>query len=192
MIQGLPEDLGTSVSAALQHIQIIQAKEARLAAARREALRQTLHRIGTEHRTGNLTDVQLCAAFQAVRQLNMPGRMAAWDEIVGVPWKRTLQLAKRLPNGPEGTWIGEYPFQPSTVAPISGVAVVYVLFDEANCPCYVGSTDKFRARMGAHEKSGKHFVRWQAHPCHDREHAYLVEDRLLRQHKPYLNRKASR
>ncbi len=118
--------------------------------------------------------------------------MNAWDEIVGTPWKRVAQFAKRLPNGPEGSWTGEYPIAAGAPSPLSGAAVVYVLFDEANAPCYVGSTHTFRARLRRHEKDGKRFVRWQAHPCDDRDHAYRLEDRLLRQHMPYLNRKASR
>lgn len=192
MIPDLPEELALSVEATLQHIRLIQEKEARLAEARRNALTQTLHRIGSDYRTGRLTQQQLCTAVLAIQNLNMPGRMKAWDEIVGVSWKRLCQLAKQLPNGPEGSWVGEYPIPLDAPRPIYGVPVVYVLFDEANEPVYVGSTDKFSPRVTAHEKSGKRFVRWQAHPCEDREHAYRLEDRLLKQHKPRLNRKASR
>lgn len=190
--EDLPEALHASLKATFQHIELIRSKECRLANARRDALHQTLHRIGTEYRTANLTQTQLCAALAEVRALKEPGSMNAWDEIVGVSWKRLAQLAKQLPNGPEGTWIGEYPIAVDAPRPITGVPVVYVLFDEANEPCYVGSTDKFTTRMNAHTKSGKRFARWHAHPCRDREHAYRLEDRLLRRHKPYLNRKASR
>lgn len=192
MPEDLPEGLAASVAATLQHIGLIQEKEARLAQARREAMEQVIHRIASEYRTGALTYTQLCSALAAVRGAQHQGAMRLWDDVVGVPWKRLAQYAKRLPNGPEGSWIGDYPFPPDSPIPIYGVSVVYVLFDEANTPCYVGSTDKFSPRMTAHEKSGKRFVRWQAHPCDDREHAYRLEDRLLRQHKPYLNRKASR
>ncbi|MHB9857670.1 GIY-YIG nuclease family protein [Streptomyces sp. YIM S03343] len=192
MPEDLPEGLATSVSATLQHIHLIQAKADRLAEARRDALAQMLHRIGTEYRTGAITQGQLCTTLAAVRDIPMPGRMKMWDEIIGVPWKRVVQLARQLPNGPEGSWVGEYPILADAPRPIAGISVVYVLFDEANMPCYVGSTDKFSVRMGAHSKDGKRFVRWQAHPCKDREHAYLLEDRLLRRHLPYLNRKASR
>lgn len=188
----VPEPLASSMRSTLQHIRLIQEKEARLAEARRAALSQTLHRIGTDYRTGQLTQAQLCAALQEIRELDMSGRMNMWDEIVGVPWKRLLQVARQLPNGPEGSWVGEYPIPAHTARPISGTAVVYVLFDDRNEPCYVGSTARFSARMTAHEKDGKRFVRWQAHPCDDREHAYRLEDRLLRRHKPYLNQKASR
>lgn len=192
MTHELPPDLSHSLASTLQHIRLIQEKEARLAEARRNALAQALHRIASDYRTGRITQHQLCIAFTEIRDLNMPGRMSAWDQIVGLSHRRVIQLAKQLPNGPEGSWVGEYPIPLNAPRPIYGVPVVYVLFDEANEPCYVGSTDKFSPRMTAHEKSGKRFVRWQAHPCDDREHAYRLEDRLLRRHKPYLNRKASR
>lgn len=192
MAYELPEDLAASISSTLQHIRLIQEKEARLAEARRGALEQALHRIATDYRTGHITLNQLCTAFMEIRRLQMSGRMNAWDEIVGFSSRRLTQLVKQLPNGPEGSWVGEYPILADAVAPISGVPVVYVLFDEANEPCYVGSTDKFRTRVNNHSREGKQFVRWQAHPCEDREHAYRLEDRLLKRHKPYLNRKASR
>jgi predicted GIY-YIG superfamily endonuclease len=192
MTRNLPEPLATSMSSTLQHIQLIQQKEARLAEARRDALAQVLHRIGSDYRTGQLTQAQLYTALMQIRGIEMSGRMAMWDEIVGVPWKRIQHLGKQLPNGPEDSWIGEYPFHPETIAPVSGIAVVYVLFDDTNEPCYVGSTDKFRTRLNNHSRDGKQFVHWQAHPCRDREHAYQVEDRLLKRHKPRLNQKAGR
>lgn len=190
--EDLPEALHASLAATLQHIRLIQEKEARLANARQEALAQVLHRIGSDYRTGHLAPEQLFAAFLEIRTLEMSGRMRMWDEIVGMSWQRLIQLGKQLPNGPEGSWVGEYPIPADAPRPIYGISVVYVLFDEANQPCYVGSTNKLSARLNAHKKDGKRFVRWQAHHCGDREHAYRLEDRLLRQHKPYLNRKASR
>lgn len=192
MPEDLPEGLATSVSATLQHIGLIQEKEARLAQARREAMEQVVHRIASEYRAGRITEEQLCTALVAVRATKHQGAMRLWDDVVGVPWKRLAQYAKRLPNGPEGSWVGEYPIPFGAPHPIYGVPVVYVLFDESNTPCYVGSTDRFSPRMTAHEKDGKRFVRWQAHRCRDRETAYQLEDQLLKQHKPYLNRKASR
>lgn len=192
MMPELPNALALSVESTLQHIRLIQEKEQRLAEARKGALAQALQRIGSDYRTGRITQHQLCTALVAIQGLEMSGRMNAWDEIVGVSWKRLAQMAKQLPNGPEGSWVGEYPMAVDAPRPIYGVSVVYVLFDEANEPVYVGSTEQFSPRMTAHKKSGKRFVRWQAHPCRDREHAYRLEDRLLKQHKPRLNRKASR
>lgn len=190
--EDLPEALHASLAATLQHIRLIQEKEARLANARQEALAQALHRIGSDYRTGHLTPEQLFAAFLEIRTLEMSGRMRMWDDIVGLSWQRLIQLGKQLPNGPEGSWVGEHPIPADAPRPIYGISVVYVLFDETNQPCYVGSTNKLSARLNAHKKDGKRFVRWQAHHCGDRDHAYRLEDRLLRQHKPYLNRKASR
>jgi GIY-YIG catalytic domain len=191
-IEEMPESLHASLTATLQHIRLIQEKEARLANARQEALAQALHRIGSDYRTGRLTPEQLFAAFTEIHALEMSGRMHMWNEIVGISWQRLTQLGKQLPNGPEGSWVGEYPIPADAPRPIYGISVVYVLFDEANEPCYVGSTNKLSARLNAHKKDGKRFVRWQAHHCGDRDHAYRLEDRLLRQHMPYLNRKASR
>lgn len=192
MLEELPNNLATSMSATLQHVALLQEKEARLARARGEAMEQVIHRIATEYRAGNLTYEHLCAAMVAIRAVQHRGAMKRWDQVVGVPWKRLAHYAKRLPNGPEGSWIGEYPIPADAPIPIYGVPVVYVLFDETNTPCYVGSTDRLSPRLTAHEKDGKRFVRWHAHPCKDRDHAYRLEDRLLRQYKPYLNRKASR
>jgi hypothetical protein len=192
MLEDLPEGLAASMSSTLQHIRLIQEKEARLAAVREESLTQLIHQIGTEYRTGGLEHAQFQAAFERIHRLDVPGRMKAWSEIVGVPWQRMIQLGKQLPNGPEGSWVGEYPISAAAPRPIYGVSVVYVLFDDANEPCYVGSTDKLSARMNAHAKDGKRFVRWQAHPCRGREHAYRLEDQLLKQYLPPLNKKASR
>jgi predicted GIY-YIG superfamily endonuclease len=192
MIEGIPEGLATSMSAAFQHIDLIQAKEDRLAEARNDTLHQLLHRIGSDYNTGRLDLRELCTAFMALRAQGLRGAMHAWDKAVSLSWKRLIQLSKQLPNGPEGSWLGEYPIPATAPRPISGIPVVYVLFDDVNEPCYVGSTDKFSARMNNHAKGGKQFVRWQAHPCEDREHAYRLEDRLLKRHKPYLNQKAGR
>lgn len=155
----LPDQLATSITSTLQHIRLIQEKEVRLAVARHDALEQTLHRIGSEYRTGRITHSQLITAFTHIRSLEMSGRMSAWDQIVGVSHRRLIQMAKHLPNGPEGSWIGEYPVAADAPRPIYGVPVVYVLFDDANVPCYVGSTDKLSPRLTAHAKDGKHFVR---------------------------------
>ncbi|MBL1120211.1 GIY-YIG nuclease family protein [Streptomyces sp. 110] len=72
------------------------------------------------------------------------------------------------------------------------MGVVYALFDARNDPCYLGSTDQFRTRIGKHVKDGKVFTSWQAYPCPDREAAYVLEDRLLKERLPSLNKKASR
>lgn len=188
----MPTALATSVESTLQHIRLIQRREARLAQARTDALVQLLHSIGTEFRAGRLTQVQLISLQASVRALGIVGVKTFWNEAVDVEWTSLLTAAKKLPNGPAGTWVGEYPYQQGACVPQSGFSVVYVLFDQANEPCYVGSTKHFSDRLRNHRRDGKQFVRWQAYPCRDREHAYEVEERLLKEHMPYLNRKASR
>jgi predicted GIY-YIG superfamily endonuclease len=185
-------EAGKSIAASLHHVELLREKELKLEAARHEAETQVLHRVGAAYRAGEIDLQQLYAIYEHYKAIGLVGRKTRWDENVDVPWRQMTYLSTQLPNGPEGSWVGEYPILHGTTAPARGIAVVYVLFDEDNEPCYVGSTDQFRTRMTAHWKSGKRFVRWQAHPCRDRDHAYRLEDRLLKQHKPRLNRKASR
>lgn len=97
------------------------------------------------------------------------------------------------PNGPTAdTWTGCFPIAHNDPIPPRGTSVVYVLFDANNEPAYVGSTENFLARMKAHclEKPG--LANWIAYRCRDRNHAYQLEDRLLKQHMPRLNRKCGR
>lgn len=192
MTERLPGDLHASLAASLQHIALLAERETRLAGARQEAQDQMLHRIGSAHRCGEIDDRQLCDAFAIFTAARTSRRMLDWDAHVDIPWRKMLHLGRHLPNGPEGTWTGSWPLDDGAPTPRQSQAVVYVLFGADNEPCYVGSTDDFRPRMSRHAKDGKQFVNWQAHPCQDRDHAYRLEDRLLKQYKPYLNRKASR
>lgn len=185
-------EVGRSITDSLQHVELLREKELKLEAARHEAEHQLLHRIGVALRAGEITLAHLVAIYVRYSALGFVGRKTRWDEHIDIKWKALPYLARHLPNGPEGSWVGEYPLDERSVAPKGGLAVVYVLFDVSNEPCYVGSTDAFRTRMAAHQREGKNFVRWQAHPARDREHAYRLEDRLLKEHKPYLNKKASR
>lgn len=189
---GLPGQLGASIAATIQHVEMLREKEQKLEAARHEAENQFLHRVGSAFRCGEINHAQLIAVFDRYRTLSVVGRATRWDNHIDIQWKSMAHLARQIPNGPEGSWIGEYPFTEDTSAPKSDIAVVYILFDADNDPCYVGSTSAFRTRMAHHRRDGKQFVRWQAHPCRDREHAYELEDRLLKEHLPRLNQKASR
>lgn len=188
----LDADLGRSITASIRHVELLREKEEKLEAARHEAEHQFLHRVGTAFRAGSINHAQLIAIYERYRDLGVVGRATRWDEHIDIEWKSMAHLARHIPNGPEGSWIGEYPLTEDASAPKSNIAVVYVLFDERNTPCYVGSTSSFRTRLANHRRDGKRFVRWQAHPCRDREHAYQLEERLLHQHKPYLNRRAGR
>ena len=59
-------------------------------------------------------------------------------------------------------------------------------------PLYVGSTHVFAERVKRHYIDGKPVKFWQAYLCSDREAAYQMEDRLLKEHMPVMNRKAGR
>lgn len=188
----LGAELGASIASTLRHVELLCEKEEKLKAARHQAEEQLLHRVGSAFRCGDIDHAQLIAVFDRYRAMGLVGRLLRWDAHIDIPWKQMCYLARQAPNGPEGSWVGEYPFTTESTAPTSGISVVYVLFDSMNEPCYVGSTHTFRTRMAHHHRDGKPFVHWQAHPCRDREHAYLLEDRLLKEHMPRLNQKAGR
>ncbi len=98
----------------------------------------------------------------------------------------------QAPNGPEGTWTGSWPCSKAEPYPLRGVAVVYVLFDANNQPAVSAARNQFRTRMGKHVKDGKVFTHSQAYPCPSRDHAYELEDRLLKERLPDLNKRANR
>lgn len=175
-----------------QHIELLYAKERRLEEARREAQEQFFHSIGAAYRSGEISDRELIAIFLHVRAAKVPRSMTYWNASVGITWQKVVSLMENLPNGPEGSWVGEWPCHQRASSPISGIPVVYVLYDAANEPIYVGSTGNFRQRMSAHVSQGKEFVYWQAHRCRDREHAYQMEVQLLGQRLPRLNFKVGR
>jgi hypothetical protein len=192
LTQAIPGELGTSIAATLQHIMLTKEREERIAEARRNAEDQMLYRIGVAHRTGQIDDVQLFEAYKAYKALGITGRMYRWDAHVDIPWKRMQHLRSSFPNGPEGTWVGDWPVLEGAQRPRPGISVVYVLFGADNEPCYVGSSRNFVNRMRDHHRDGKQFVRWQAYRCRDREHAYELEVRLLKERMPHLNRRAGR
>lgn len=109
---------------------------------------------------------------------------------------------KHVPTGPHGSWTNYDPHWhdslpdwidcvPSDENPMPprGQAVLYVLYDAFSTPCYVGSTGNFPARLRWHLNDGKPVTVWSAFPCASRAAAYALEDRLLKQHMPYLNKK---
>ncbi|MFC6081028.1 GIY-YIG nuclease family protein [Sphaerisporangium aureirubrum] len=211
----MPENAGddegdlSPYEATLDHIAMLIRRIDRIITTQIEAEEQLLHRAGTDYRAGRLTVESLSALYQRYRGI-------VWREHPGGPgyyyrppftWVWTCQiglhptgLAKLVrrsqgnpcwkPNGPNGSWCGEYPIR-NGHRPPDGQSVVYVLFDAENVPCYVGSTHKIKTRLQDHART-KQFVRWAAYPCADREAAYVLEERLLAEHKPYLNRRTTR
>lgn len=111
-------------------------------------------------------------------------------------WPNADQLARQAvrqqrqdENDETGVgWLGTYPLGMNDPRPGRGVPVVYVLYLDVE-PIYAGSSDYFTGRLAAHRRDDKDFNRWRATACADRAAAYALEDRLLKQHLPTLNRR---
>lgn len=184
------------IEATLQHCQMIQRKIESLQGALASAREQMFHDIAVQHRANRFTEDDLADLYHEVRQTGT-GFHAQWEKIVGVNTctLRHVRIARdrTRKNGPGGlSWVGTYPIAVTDPAPANWSSVVYVLYDSANEPIYVGSTWHFRERMNDHWKNGKPIARWMACPAGSREAAYLMEDGLLKERKPSMNRKAGR
>jgi hypothetical protein len=183
--------------ATLQHIEMLSAKISRLNLAQAEAEDQVIHRAATDYQAGLVSIEDLLALYLWIRPRTVGGILYRWNrhmpaEAAAQTIRHTVNRIKRHQADPDGIWRGAFPLDPSSRFPATGTSVVYVLFDESNTPCYVGSTGGFDGRLKAHRREGKRFTRWMAYPCRTREDAYVMEERLLREHKPYLNRKVGR
>lgn len=171
----LPLDI-EGYGATLQHLGSLARKIAVLEAARAEAEMQHLHRIGAAYAAGLIDFDDLADAYIEFRAVAGTGFSQRWNAAIPEHAQRLLAYARsrpdRLPNGEHGSWQGAFPF------------------DGGPTPAN-GSTERLRYRLRRHASDGKRFVFWRAHPCANREDAYALEDRLLKQHKPYLNKKAA-
>lgn len=179
------------IEANLDHVERLDRKRRMLTAAQEQAEQALCASIGRAYKQGDIDVTTLQALYLAYRSTALVGFGERWN--ANVPVRYTALRPSSLPNAPHGSWSGETsrPAQ-GDPAPAAGVAVVYVLYDISNVPCYVGSTAAFCARLKKHADDGKAWARWRAHQCRDREHAYVEEVRLLAEHKPYLNRKVGR
>lgn len=187
-----PSAAAETIATTVDHIEQILEKENKLRATREDAENQVFYALGHAYRSGDINFRELHAQYLRFRAMNIPGFGGRWDANVGISTIDMTLRGRCLPNGPEGTWVGRWPMTLRESFPAPGYSVVYVLFDEANEPCYVGSTNRFRTRLNEHDKAGKEFANWQAYPCDTREHAYQLEERLLKQHLPKLNLKIGR
>ncbi len=178
-------------AATLQHIGLLKRKQERLLAAQHEAEGQFLHAVAAAYAAGELDMAVLADAYQEYRAVAATGFRNRWNDAISVSAATIREWPSAAPNGPAGSWEGTYPIDGGP-APRHGVCVAYVLFDDANEPCYVGSTSNFRNRLGNHRRDGKVFVRWAAFPSVSREAAYELEDQLLAEHLPYLNKRRGR
>ena len=180
--------------ATLQHIEMLHGKRCKLRDAQVHAEIQVIHRVACDFNAGLLSAEDFYRFYLRFRLVAIEGFTHRWDARMPMTASKVRGEAERylrdLPS-PDGTWSGIYPLG-GQGAPPDQVSVVYVLFDPHNVPCYVGSTAHFRERLKVHRKKGKRFDRWMAYRCEDRDAAYALEERLLREHKPYLNKKIHR
>lgn len=190
-----------SARTTFEHIERVRAKRDRLEVAQREAEAQLLESI---RRAWELQEIDLEGLYELYNQfrdLSDPGYGKRWNATMPISYGslrhavqdfRYRQQPRWKPNGPHGSYTGTWPLEENAPRPMNGQSVVYVLYDAKTTPCYVGSTDQLYYRLKAHWADGKEFEQWVAFPCDDREAAYALEDRLLKEHQPYLNKRAGR
>lgn len=177
------------VADTLQHIASLRAKIATLTESRIQAEEQFAHRSAVQFRAGTLTYDELADVAELFEAASGAGKSLRWETATGVPLQKLRHHRANRPNGPSGSWTGEYPVQPGAPRPMVGKNVVYVLFDDTTRPCYVGSTGNFSDRMRAHRREGKRWTHWTAYECPTRTAAFELENQLLHEHMPYLNRR---
>ena len=180
------------------HVARIAAKREALLTAQLEAEQQLVWSIAREYNAGRLTLDELIDVYEDYRTTSgvIPGFSKRWSATVPVSAvelvaaKRKRETARAAPAEPDAGWLGPFPFGDEYV-PNAGIFAVYVLFDSANRPCYVGSTGNVRHRLKCHHADGKAFTSWQARSCATRADAYTLERRWLAEYMPYLNKRAS-
>ena len=188
----------SGLDATYGHIGLLRDKQAALRAAQIAAEEQLLHRVGVLYEAGEVDEGVLVAFYEAYAAVALPKYTMRWNAAISFTAARLQShrahlryLERHAPNTPDGTWRGTWPLGDYST-PADLVPVVYVLYDGGSEPCYVGSTERLRARLQQHERDGKPFAHWTACRCDDREAAYQLEDRLLAEYKPYLNKRRGR
>lgn len=175
-----------SLTATLDHHASLADKAEAIRTARLDTEESFCHRFGIAWRAGELTAQEALTLYDRFRAHGVQGYSNRY-KAAECPGPNSLRHAIRTgPNGPNGTWHGPSLMDSTSPAPVEGTAVVYVLYDAALTPIYVGSTSNFRARIKAHRRT-KTFEYWTAQPCVDREHAYAMEAAAIRHHQPILN-----
>lgn len=183
------------LAATAGHVVTVQEKINRLNVVKEESWIQLLTSASRLYRAGDIGADELLAMGLEMRDSFGLGFTRVWNAHAPIRYGKLRSIVDRqkrdAPNGPLGSWAGTFPLfdQPR---PPYGVSVVYVLFDETNNPCYVGSTETFRSRMVEHRSQKPGLRSWAAYPCRDREHAYQLEVDLLHQHKPRMNKRRGR
>lgn len=171
-----------------QTIQKLKERRAALKSMQEQAEEQLIHRASVEFRAGRITEDDLLEVSGIVR-VSCSARCATRWASAGLPLPVDIQRRINYrPNCPDGSWWQQSRFVRSGSRPPSGQAVVYVLYDEAGEPCYVGSTGDLQRRLIEHRRE-KTFDSWRAWPCIDRIDAYRRESEMLRTVMPALNRR---
>jgi hypothetical protein len=116
---------------------------------------------------------------------------AEWDAHTAETKRSQDERQDRLDNADylDGYWHGEWPAQPKAVPP-KGISVVYFQYDKDGQLAYIGSTKQFLRRMEGHLDTSRPDVwaRWEARECAARDEAYVIEDREIRERRPYQNK----
>jgi hypothetical protein len=198
MDNALLDDLPQAIRATAQQVGFIDQKIRMLEARRDEAEDQLYMALERERKRAALDEYRMAGIYGSLRVIFGRAIARRWDMHIPLVSSRmagilTLGVDRHRLNGPRGeSWVGNFPLDWREPAPRDGLSVVYVLYDDTNEPVYVGSSEKFRQRLKAHVKAGKVLTAWMAAPCADRAHAYQVEERLLKERLPPLNKRASR
>lgn len=163
---------------------------------------QLLHRWGHAYRAGLVSEDEVVdAAMEVATGGHLPpGWVARWNDAFGfdvraMVYQRSYQAknAARAEQNAGHGWTGTCGESGTSFPrPPKGQPVVYVLFDAAAEPLYVGSTQDLAERIKAHRRDGKPVAYWRAVPYATREDAYAAEDEMLRAVMPKMNRKAGR
>ncbi len=190
------------LEATAAHIVNIQSKMDRLARVKLDAWAQLLAGVnreflGEEELAELIEDMKASfgEGFSKFWNAHMPATLSCVKVRTAVTQRRLrrAEYERNRPNGPTaGTWVGTFPISWEQPIALWGQAVVYVLFDGRNDPAYVGSTDNLPLRLRKHEREKPGLARWMAYRCVDREDAYRLEDKLLKEHKPHLNKRRGR
>lgn len=176
-----------------QHIRLLQAKRATLAAALADAESQYAMAVKREFDAGTIGWAELNRAYGVVRDGGLRGWGPRWRSVLPYSGQKLRGNARLDPDHDVQQWSGQgMHVHLHQDRPATGTGVVYVLFADDGTAVYVGSTQKFTSRLGAHRRDGKTWASWLAHRCRDRDHAYEVEARFLEQYMPRDNRCAGR
>lgn len=184
-------DMPGDLVASLEHHALLSRKVATLMRAAAETEEQILQRAGALHRSGELQHEHLVEIFDRLRDTPMSGMHQRWTRLIGIPISAIRHVVQNRPNLTESSWWGHANLPSGEPVPHKGQCVVYVLYDSMWEPCYVGSTQQLRTRLGAHLRDGKTFAYWTAQKAPDRAAAFAMEATALAEQMPRLNKRRS-